>query len=673
GSCPSVTGGRYGNALDLNGSSYLRSPADPNETQYAVSLWFKTSTSTGPLVAVDVAQGIQVYLTSGHACADLPTSGAANTICSDNATYADNLWHHVVHTFGGNAGGQKLYVDGAQVAGSDAASTPANTAGIFIGHQPSGASCTGLIDDVRLYDVGLTAAEVRGLFARPVLDMKFDSRSSFNSGYSYGDSSGFGNTGGCTDWQHCPGTASGVLGEAAMFDGSNKYISLASNASLDLSEGHFSIAAWIKPDTMNDNWACCGDCVVEGINLWCNSWQPEGILGWHSGSDDAWAALQRQVVADSDLFNHNRLRFGFGTADGWSGYYESPWDVIQDNTWNHVALTFGDGMIRLYVNGELRDANDAVFAGKTPGAAQMFDIGRSDDRGTVTLKNVWVTGSELWGSNSEICMTCNGVEAFNRSMGHGDQYAPDYGCDFTDTLSLKVWENDDNPMCGSAPNGGDYVFPTKTWRISDGGTPTDCPYDNSNGSGLPHVDFGARANEPTDNNLGIQVDYVYEHDSLPFRGVVDELQVFRQVLDATAVKGLYDSLNLALHLELDEPPGESHFHDTSGNARHGGCTGASCPLTGVTGRTFGQAPLFTAAEHDRIALTSFGDFGTTTVSAWVYRTESTTARESIVSYKEDQGCGFTLALNEDGASHFPEFRVSVDNAGSAAWQTVQHA
>ncbi len=66
---------------------------------------------------------------------------------------------------------------------------------------------------------------------------------------------------------------------------------------------------------------------------------------------------------------------------------------------------------------------------------------------------------------------------------------------------------------------------------------------------------------------------------------------------------------------------------------------------------------------------NFGTFGNTTVSAWVRRTGANTARETVVSYKENAGCGFVLDLNDDGASHYPRFYVNI----AGAWKSVTGA
>jgi hypothetical protein len=675
-----VTGGRYGNALSLNGSSYLSSPADPNETQYAVSLWFKlalseaevTSQANGTLFAVNDAHGTQVYLSGGKVCADVYYTSSPETRCSTATSFNDNTWHHVVHTFGSVVGSQKLYVDGVQVAsGTATGSAMANTNGVFVGHSTLAGrvNFNGLLDDVRLYDSALTAAQVRGLFNRPVFDMKFENPATTASGYQWTDTSIFGITGQCTG-SHCPTSTTGIAGQGVQFDGSNKYISVGDNSNLDLSEGHFTIAAWIKPGTTSADTAPCLEYAYEGINMICVAFQPEGILGWKSGTGDAYATLQRQTIyhMDADPYLtglYDRVRFGFATTSGWMGYYESPYGVLNAGAWNHVALTFGDGMVKLYVNGELKDTNTAVFAGKTPSVTKRLEIGASSRDGKVTFSSVDVWHEHDPGS-AELCMACGGTQIFNGDVNGDNTYSINAQCPFTDEATLQIWENDSDPKCGSAANGDDQAIASHTFKITDGGMPTNPPVVCT----TPFYSCTCPDAEclSFDGDVMGYVHFQYKHDSLPYRGTVDEVQIYRQVLDGESIKNLYRSLNTALHLRLDDPPGETTFMDASPNARNGSCTGAACPIAGITGRV-SQAAAFKPAEHDRIELPNFGNFTNATVAAWVYRTESTTGRVTIVSYKEDQACGFTLALEPSGSDYDPKFYVRV----GSSWQSVQQS
>jgi len=126
-----------------------------------------------------------------------------------------------------------------------------------------------------------------------------------------------------------------------------------------------------------------------------------------------------------------------------------------------------------------------------------------------------------------------------------------------------------------------------------------------------------------------------------------------------------------LHLTLDDTPdqnGALTWKDVSGQGHNGTCSGASCPAYGTSGHT-GSAALFDGQQNS-IALSNWGTFTTTTVSAWVKRTGATRARETIVSYKEAGSCGLVLSLNEDKANHYPRIYVRVGGAWRYAEQAV---
>jgi Concanavalin A-like lectin/glucanases superfamily/Bacterial TSP3 repeat/Bacterial Ig-like domain len=159
-----------------------------------------------------------------------------------------------------------------------------------------------------------------------------------------------------------------------------------------------------------------------------------------------------------------------------------------------------------------------------------------------------------------------------------------------------------------------------------------------------------------------------------FDGMIDDVWVFNRPLSADRIVELYESAP-ALHMLFDEPTGATQFADNAVYGRTGTCTKDAttdnCPLTGegVQGQ-IGLAAQFDGVD-DSIVVDSFGSFNETTVSAWVKRTGATTARETIVSYKEGAVCGFVLELNDDGANQYPRFYVLVQPAsGTLAWQSV---
>nr|MBC8449122.1 PD40 domain-containing protein [Chloroflexota bacterium] len=666
GTCATSAQGKYGAALSLSGSGHVSSALDLSETAYGVSFWFKTAANNAAysagLFSVDDASGTQLYLNNGNVCAKVRyKSGAQNPWqerCSSGTNYADAAWHHVVHTFGtfsDGTTGQRLYVDAVLVSsGSRTAEAFPNSAGVLIGSsQAQTTRFSGLVDDVRAFAAALEPSEVAALFNQPVLYLTFDESSNWT------DHSMFGNTVSCTGGS-CPSRVGGVTGKAAGFSGS-QYATVNANPSLDLSSGSFSISAWLYPNSEN-----AGHC----IEYWwdgttCLHWQPQGILGLDSGQAGAYPTLQRVDVRNAWWDVEHRLRFGFGTSAEWVGYWETG-GVLTTNAWNHVVLTFYQGAVKLYVNGVLKAEYTGIFESQAPAATNRFTIGRSQHGGHLTLDDFMVTDHHDAGDDAELCAAFNGTEILNQEVddnydpdddGYLNAYPWDRELDFTDSGTLTMWENDGGTRCGVAKDADDDSIGSWTFYATGPSTahPKDSPY-NVNDT---QVNFSG--------NVEGRFWRIYQNDSVPFAGRIDEVLIYRRPLDPYAVEELYWAGTAALHLRLDDLPGETSFRDAVGK-HNGTCSGDSCPTAGVTGRVQ-QAALFHSDQHDRIALEYFGSFGAMAVSAWVYRTAETGARQTIVSYKEDADCGFTLALEPWGSEYDPTLYVRV----GSSWQSVQQS
>ncbi len=672
GTCASITGGPYGNALLLDGASYLSSPADASETAYGVSLWFKTEHAAGALFAATGDDGAEVYLSAGHVCATVRREGVAETACSTGTDYADSQWHHVVHAFGGDTANQRLYVDGELAAAGTAMGLPhASAGGVQIGRNAfSGAALySGMIDDVRLYNTALSAHQARLLFRQPVLAMTFENPIATATGTQWTDASAFVNQGACTSNQ-CPSEVAGVQGQGLQFDGQNRHVDIAEDPSLDLSEGHFTIALWLKPETGRTDAAYCGDFEWQGQN--CGWWQPEGILGLKSGTEDAYVSLQRMVVRGGA----NTIRFGFAAASEsgeptWAGYYTTPAIGLTDNAWNHLALSYGGGEVRVYLNGELVASDETTFkdattgAFKTPAAARRFEIGRTTDAGAVHFSSFDAWDEDDSG-DAELCIACTGQAVYSGSVSGDNTYAINAVCPFTDETYWQIWEDDEGTTCGTARDGDDDFITGAWFRLTDPATPGHDDYAAPCLLNMPCLTM------PDDANVTGVLNHNYTKESLPFRGTLDELLIYRAVLDPAEVRQIFLSTNTALNLALDDAPGATSFADASTGSHDATCTGDACPTAGVGGRDV-RAALFKTAEQDHLIVSDFGDLEQATVSAWVYRTQSTAARATIISAQEGAGCGIALALNDDGASQYPMFSAWIADGDENALHKVEFA
>jgi hypothetical protein len=79
----------------------------------------------------------------------------------------------------------------------------------------------------------------------------------------------------------------------------------------------------------------------------------------------------------------------------------------------------------------------------------------------------------------------------------------------------------------------------------------------------------------------------------PFSGVLDDIQIYNQVLSAAELASLLNPL--AAYWKLDEPSGATSFADSSGNGNTGTCPTGGCPAMGFVGK------VGTAASFDGVS------------------------------------------------------------------------
>ncbi len=167
--------GKFDKALSFKGgnnfisgvSDYVSVAMNFPETDYTYMFWFKTSSPTTGISSVrkpdlGVYNDRQVFMSNGNICHRL---WMEETICSSEKNYADNNWHHAAIVVQ-SAAGQKIYIDGVQVAsGSKGSSDFIYDTHLDIGNANeaiSGAyNFKGLIDEVRIYNRPFSAKEIK--------------------------------------------------------------------------------------------------------------------------------------------------------------------------------------------------------------------------------------------------------------------------------------------------------------------------------------------------------------------------------------------------------------------------------------------------------------------------------------------------------------------------------
>jgi hypothetical protein len=210
----------------------------------------------------------------------------------------------------------------------------------------------GSLDEVRIYNRALSAAEVRQLYnfaPGPVAHWKFDD----GSGTSVTDSSGNANTG--TWYGSGNHWTTGKFGKAGGFNGTDDYVNVSTVSNLVPSNN--SRCAWINTPSLSTyrqvvDTGNSGDTL--GVYLMVNN--------------------QQKVIA------------GGNNGSGWNGLVSNR--SVADSTWHHVCAVFTSGNhASIYIDGNLDNfgtvtysvGNFNTFIGKNHASSIQFFRGFIDD------------------------------------------------------------------------------------------------------------------------------------------------------------------------------------------------------------------------------------------------------------------------------------------------------
>ncbi len=242
---------------------------------------------------------------------------AIETIRTGGQNIADGQWHHVLYTFGGAAGGQKLYVDNVLRGSGNAVSSIDAGRTLRIGAATNGYE--GFVDQIRLASRGVTPAQVADLFADvPVVNFKFDDQAGSTSFVN----AALGGNASCTT---CPSSgANGKAGTALNFNGSQ--LIEAPNAPTFSPSGPFAMSVWINPA----QWTANFPNVFYKANAY---------------------SLYRNAAGNLE-FIHTGLPAGRNQVTS---------TLPAMNQWTQVLVNYTGAALQLYVNGTL--ANSTLTSG----------------------------------------------------------------------------------------------------------------------------------------------------------------------------------------------------------------------------------------------------------------------------------------------------------------------
>jgi len=261
GTAPSWTKGKVGGALSFDGVDDYVEAADSASLDItgAITLeaWVKVNNPTGTKYNTILGKRnandstYEIYVQQNTGKFSFYNGGAEDQV----STYVvpAQTWTHLVATV--SDGNTHFYANGAfiQTITGKGLGAP-NNAPLRIGNADIiyNEWFNGLIDEVRIYNRELSAAEVRYHYNRgePVAQWKFDE----GNGRTVYDSTDNNNDGTLVLAGSATSSAwvSGKHGTALQFDGINDYVNAGNNASLQLS-GNFTISYWFNsPDAASD-------------------------------------------------------------------------------------------------------------------------------------------------------------------------------------------------------------------------------------------------------------------------------------------------------------------------------------------------------------------------------------------------------------------------------------
>ena len=168
-----TTGGRYGGALSFDGTDDyvgLGSLGTFYQGGFTLQAWVQKATGKSDVAVVGTWAGSGPMLWVDHLASryHLTLNGGLSSYLDSGQNPVLGIWQHVAATYDGSTA--RYYIDGVQVAsravGSGAGASDVWRIGAY-GSSPGG-FFDGLIDDVRIYDRALSAAEVQSDMNTPV-------------------------------------------------------------------------------------------------------------------------------------------------------------------------------------------------------------------------------------------------------------------------------------------------------------------------------------------------------------------------------------------------------------------------------------------------------------------------------------------------------------------------
>ncbi|MBW8039042.1 MAG: hypothetical protein FVQ85_03485 [Planctomycetes bacterium] len=351
--------GQIGRALlfDNNGG-YVHCGSSPDfdiTSAITVSAWIKVNDFTRDWQAIltkgDSAYRLHRNWNNNYLAFHCTRQGGGILRADGTINVNDGAWHHAAGVYDGSQ--IYLYVDGVPDA-NQAASGAINTNAfpVMLGENAESIRRVwdGLIDDARIYNQALSAAEISDLANfntsppfDPVAHWKLDE----GSGIIAQDSAPGGLHNGTLSSNARPIWQPGKMSRALFFNGSGSYVNCGNAPVFDLAD-EITVAAWVNIATVPVYWA--------------------GIV---THGDSSWRF--------STFENQRKFHFAV-TSPAMGANWVNGNTEVSPGQWHYVCGTYDGANIRLYVDGVEDPSSPVAYTGGITTSTDEVWIGGNSER-----------------------------------------------------------------------------------------------------------------------------------------------------------------------------------------------------------------------------------------------------------------------------------------------------
>jgi len=347
-------------AANFNGSSSYVEIEDSTSLRllgsYSISCWVKFNNVSSGLQRIIVKDNSNDYsggyaLYANNSQVEIVHSNGSYNGFAVSGQFAVGNWYHLVVTFNSSNNNLSLYnnttlIGSTTTSGSLTASVDNLFFGTYGETTPGGQYLNGSLDQVRIFNKALSSSEVTTLYGETSCEYTcttdtngFPASASSNLvAYYKLDNDATDETGSYNGTATDVTYDGGRYGSSAVFNGSSSYIDLGNNSS------------------NNSN--------VISVSCWLKTTATTGCIYSNGGLDGGSVGLAIIITASGFL------RFGANNTLDVTGT-----TAINDGNWHHVAFSYNNGNLNLYLDGNTTPEMTGTSTGFTT-ANRNFIIGR---------------------------------------------------------------------------------------------------------------------------------------------------------------------------------------------------------------------------------------------------------------------------------------------------------